>query len=385
MTQKLYETDAYCRRFEATVLSCEPQGDAFAVVLDQTAFFPEGGGQAPDSGTLAGIAVTDVQLKGDTVVHTTAAPPEVGVSVCGEIDWPLRFLRMQSHAGEHIVSGVIHAMFGYDNVGFHMSETTMTVDVNGPLTAADIDRIERAANEAVWKNAAITASFPTPEELETIPYRSKLDFTEGVRLITIEGVDCCACCAPHPAATGEIGAIKLLDFFPNKGGTRIEMTAGIHALADYAALHKANKTLMGALSAKRDAVVDAVHRQLDVAAQLRAENARLSRELAVCKLRPIAVDGGAFAVADGLSYDDMRFVANELVTTYAKCVLLSRSEGDGYLYVVSSTEAPITDLVKALNAAFAGKGGGRPTYAQGKITAPSQDELMAKVTQLLNG
>ncbi|MBQ3094334.1 MAG: hypothetical protein IJC52_04090 [Clostridia bacterium] len=385
MTQKLYETDAYCRHFEATVLSCEPQGDAFAVVLDQTAFFPEGGGQAPDGGTLGGATVTDVQPDGDTVVHTVSSPLEAGTTVCGEIDWPLRFSRMQSHAGEHIVSGVIHAMFGYDNVGFHMSETTMTVDVNGPLTAEDIDRIERAANEAVWQNVTITVSFPTAEELQTIPYRSKLDFTDGVRLITIDGVDCCACCAPHPARTGEIGAIKLLDFFPNKGGTRIEMTAGVHALADYAALHKANKTLMGMLSAKRDGVADAVQRQLDTAGQLRAENAKLSRELAVCKLTPTAVAGGVFAVAEGLSYDDMRFVANDMVAAHAKCVLLSRAAGDDYLYVVSSAEAPIADLVKALNAAFSGKGGGRPTYAQGKITAPSKEDLIAKVTELLNG
>ena len=386
MTQRLYEQDAYCRSFTATVESCAEKDGAYAVVLDRTAFFPEGGGQAADKGTLNGVPVLDVQLCGEKIVHKTESSFSPGETVTGELDWDLRFSRMQSHAGEHIVSGLIHAMFGYDNVGFHMSETVMTLDVNGPLTREDIEKIELRANRAVYDNVAITASCPDREALAEIPYRSKIEARDGIRLITIEGVDCCACCAPHPSKTGEIGVIKLLDFCPYKKGTRIEMTAGIHALRDYAALHNANKSMMSLLSAKRHEVQAAAERQSALIDTLRAEKDRLSKELALYKLQPVWVGSSVYSISVGLSYEDLRHCVNAMTKDgAAACIFLSETEAgaEEYLYVVSSAAKTAGTMAKALNSTFCGKGGGRPEYAQGKLSASSAEILRETLAAML--
>ncbi len=233
MTVKLYENDSYIKEFEATVISCEQTKDGYAVVLDKTAFFPEGGGQAADTGTLGNCTVNDVQISDGVVTHYTDKELNVGDKVIGTLNWDTRFARMQGHTGEHLVSGIIHTMFGYDNLGFHMSDKTLTLDPSGPLSAEDIKAVELAANKAVYENKEISVSYPTSEELERLDYRSKLDFTDGVRIVTIDGYDVCACCAPHVHRTGEIGVIKIIDFIQYKGGTRIEMVCGINALSDY--------------------------------------------------------------------------------------------------------------------------------------------------------
>lgn len=383
MTKRLYERDAYCREFTATVVSCEQDGEVYRVVLDQTAFFPEGGGQAADEGTLNGEAVQDVQLKDGEVVHTVSAPLAVGSTVHGCLNWPLRFERMQSHAGEHIVSGVVHRLFGYDNVGFHMSEALMTVDFNGPLSAEDLETVEREANAAVWQNAAITVSFPTPEEQATLTYRSKLENIDDLRLVTMEGIDCCACCAPHPARTGEIGLVKIVDSMPYKGGTRITMLAGKHALADYAALNRVNKSLMKLLSAPREAVAEAVNRHVEAEQTLRAENQQLLKRVALGELKPIAVNGSVMAATADIGFDEMRYCANTLMENDTKaCVLLS-AVGEGYLYVAAGDAAVVKAVVTLLNTQFGGKGGGKPNYAQGKVPSKSAEELLAAVEALL--
>ncbi len=389
MTIKLYEQDAYCRQFTATVESCEGENGVYRVVLDSTAFFPEGGGQAADEGTINGIKVLDVQCEGDTIVHTMEAALPVGAQVMGELDWELRYSRMQSHTGEHILSGVVHSLYGYSNVGFHMSEIVMTVDFSGPLTSADIEKIEQESNRAIYTNAAITISYPAKEELEQLRYRSKIDSLENprlvtTRLVTIGNIDCCACCAPHLAKTGEVGLIKVLDFYPNKQGTRLEMVAGIHALNDYIHLNATNKRLMGVLSAPRDGVESAVCEQQTILQTLRNENKKLLQKLALYELKPIHVADGAYAFANGLSYDELRYCANEWIKSGINtCVLLSGSDTDGYIYLVSSSGTDIRPMVKELNRQFAGKGGGPGTYAQGKIGAYAKDDITRYIEQLL--
>ena len=384
MTQRIYEQDAYCRRFEAQVLSCEAQGEAFAVVLDKTAFFPEGGGQAADGGTINDIAVLDVQQKGEAVVHTLAAPLPVGETVCGVLDWETRFARMQSHAGEHVLSGWVHRLFGYANVGFHMSDTLMTVDFDGPLTKEDVERVERCANRSIYENAPITVSFPSAAELESIDCRSKIEVKEGIRLVTVENVDCCACCAPHPAATGEIGCIKVISFCPYKGGTRLEMLAGVHALEEYAALNTAHKQIMALLSAARDELPQAVEKQLETVRALRAENQKLSRQLALATLRPVAVGEAAYALSNGLSYDELLHCANHLLENGKEtCILFSKTDGAHLIYVVCGKN-DVRDIVQKLNAALDGKGGGRGNHAQGKIAVVEEQAVCAAAEQLLS-
>jgi len=382
MTEKIYEHDSYCRSFSAIVESCTEEKSFYKVALNKTAFFPEGGGQAADSGTINGKKVLDVQMQDGIVWHMLSDPIPVGTEALCELDWDLRFSRMQSHTGEHIVSGVVYRLFGYQNVGFHMSEAIMTVDFDGALSQEQIEQIELQATQAIFENAPITVSYPAEEELKTLSFRSKTEHKD-TRLVTIENVDCCACCAPHVARTGEVGMVKIISFCPYKKGTRIELLAGIHAYRDYMALHTHTKGMMGLLSASRYSVQEAVNKQYELVQELRAENQKLSRRLAMSEIQTVAVGESVYAISEGFSHDDMRACSNSLLEQGVKiCILLSRAEGDDYLYVVSSATEDIRPIVQQLNANFSGKGGGRPNYAQGRLTA-SSEELKNMVEQIL--
>ncbi len=383
MTERLYETDAYCREFSATVLSCEAVDGGFAVVCDRTAFFPEGGGQAADEGTLGGAKVLDVQRRGDDVVHTVDAPLAVGSAVQGVLDWDVRYRRMQSHTGEHILSGVIFKLFGYSNVGFHMSESLMTVDVSGPLSAEDVERVEYEANRAVYRNVAITVTYPTAEELSTLPYRSKIDLQEDTRIVTIGDVDCCACCAPHLHCSGEVGVIKVVDFAPYKKGARIEMLAGFNAFLDYAALNAANKRMMSVLSAPRDGVESAAREQGETLGALHREVQELKKALALHTLTKQPIGEAVFASATGLSYDELRHCANAFLEEGASACFLFSAAEDGLLYVVSSAACDLRPIVTMLNSTFSGRGGGKPNYAQGKIAPCEESALKAAIEEAL--
>lgn len=372
-TIKLYENDSYIKEFSGTVTSCEEINGEFFVVLDKTAFFPEGGGQDADKGEINGIEVLDVQIKNDIIYHKLEKAFEIGSTVDCKIDWDTRFSRMQNHTGEHIVSGIIHRTFGYNNVGFHMNDSLVTFDVDGPLTDDDIKLVEKKANEAIYANNSIKAIYPTPEELPDYDYRSKLDITEGVRLIEIENTDLCACCAPHVARTGEIGIIKIVSCIPYKKGVRIEMLCGALALNDYMNLHNANKQIMNMLSAKRFETPDAVERIQNELGAARAENKKLSGELAMLKMEKHIRDNKVCVFIDGASYDELRNCSNTLIEEYEFCYLFSNADENNYIYVVSSKENSVRELVQELNKTFNGKGGGRDTYAQGKITATKED------------
>ena len=379
MSKKIYLNDSYCKEFWATVVSCENKDAGYEIVLDETAFFPEGGGQAADRGTIDGMDVTDVQEKDGKVMPTVVGEIPVGKEVSCVLDWELRFSRMQSHSGEHIVSGVAHSLFDCTNVGFNMSETMMTVDLDKALSAEDVARIELLSNKAIYKNIEIKAIYPTKEELERLNFRSKIELSDDARIVVIGDVDTCACCAPHVARTGEIGIIKIVNAYSYKQGTRIEMLAGINAIYDYIALNSANKELMGLLSASRNNVNEAVIRQNEQLNALRVENAQMSKRLALLELEPVNVGDGVYAIAKNLTYDELRHCANSLQEQGEKTCVLFSSADEGYIYVVASTVRDVREIVKELNAKFSGKGGGKPDYAQGKIA----DEIDIKIIEEL--
>lgn len=372
-TNKLYENDSYIKDFSATVLSCEEKDGAYFLALDRTAFFPEGGGQDADKGKIGDADVLDVQIKNDVIYHKVSKSFNENEEVTCTLDWDTRFSRMQNHTGEHIVSGVIHSIFGYNNVGFHMNDTLITLDVDGPLTEEDIKTVELKSNKAIYDNKSIKAIYPTAEELPDYDYRSKLDITEGVRLIEIEDYDLCACCAPHVAKTGEIGIIKILSFIPYKKGTRIEMICGALALSDYQTLHTTNKSVMNMLSAKRFEIAESVERIQNELATLKAENKKLMGEIASLKMEKHTNDNKVCVFIDGVSYDELRNCSNELIEEFEYCYLFSNTDEDNYIYVVSSKENNVRELVLNLNKAFNGKGGGRDTYAQGKIVGTKEE------------
>ena len=374
-TIKLYENDSYIKEFSGTVLSCEEKDGAYFVVLNQTAFFPEGGGQDADKGKIGEADVLDVQIKNDVIYHKVNKSFNENEEVTCKLDWETRFSRMQNHTGEHMVSGVIHSLFGYNNVGFHMNDTLVTLDVDGPLNDEDIKKIELKSNKAIYENKSIKAIYPTAEELDNYDYRSKLDITEGVRLIEIEDYDLCACCAPHVTKTGEIGIIKIIGYIPYKKGTRIEMLCGLLAFNDYSNLHSTNKSVMNMLSAKRFEIAESVERIQGELGSARVENKKLLSQLATLKMEK-HINGNTVCVfIDGVSYDELRNCSNSLIEEYEYCYLFSNTDADNYIYVVSSKENNVRELVQNLNKTFNGKGGGRDTYAQGKIIASKMEIL----------
>ncbi len=384
MTERLYEKNAYCDEFCATVVSCTENDGAYDIVLDKTAFFPEGGGQAPDKGTIDGVSVLDVQIRDGVIFHKTERAIECGKRVLGKLDFALRFSRMQRHSGEHILSGIVHSLFGYNNVGFHMSEEEMTVDFDGILSQSDLEKVEKEVNFTLWKNLDISVSFPTDEEAKKLSYRSKLENIENLRLVTIDGVDVCACCAPHVARTGEIGIVKIIDATPNKGGVRLTVLAGEVALSDYARLNAANKQMMKTLSVSREDVAEAAKRQVEDVRSLRHEVGELSNRLAWSEMKAIEVGGAMLAFTEKLSYDELRFCSNMLAEKGSEInFLFSTDDGENYLYVISSPTRDVRPIVRSINDAFDGRGGGRENYAQGKITCAETEKIEAFVKEIL--
>lgn len=373
-TEKLYYENAYTKTFAGRVLSCEETKSGWAVVLDRTAFFPEGGGQTADTGILGGVHVTDAHERDGIVTHRTDGPLPVGETVTGQIDWPDRFRKMQNHTGEHIVSGIVHARFGYENVGFHLADCGCTFDFDGELTRAQLDEIEDMANAAVWENRPVTASFPGPEELETMEYRSKLDLRENVRIVTVEGIDRCACCAPHVSQTGEIGVIKLLDFMRHRGGVRIWAKCGADALADYRARYTASAVVSGLLNTPQADIVSGTETLL-------RQRDELKRGLTAVKLAALEKQAAALSETGGnmvIFLDEADEAGLRLLANAGKekaggvCAVFSGREGD-YRFVMASKTQDMRAFAKEIREPLNARGGGQETMISGRCAAAEAD------------
>ena len=370
MTEKLYDKDSHLYEFTAKVLSCEKNENGYAVTLDRTAFFPEGGGQLSDTGRIGVADVCDVQIK-DDIIHYTNAPLEVGREYPCTLDREKRFRRMQNHSGEHILSGIVHKMFGYDNVGFHMGSEDITVDYNGVLTPEQIAEVERLCNVAVTENVKITAVYPDPADLPNMEYRSKLELTENVRIVTIEGYDSCACCAPHVDRAGEIGIVKLLDSEKNKGGIRIHMLCGFDALDDYNARYHMIAETARSLSKKQNDLGNAVARMEKEISDLKFKMYALRRELIDRKTAELPEsDGNICFFEEDLNRNDMREIMNRgMEKCGGLCAVFCGSDSAGYTFVAGSKTVNMTEIAVTLREKFGAKGGGSFEMIQGSVDA----------------
>lgn len=375
-TEKLFYHDSHQKAFTAVVKACEEKDGRFEIQLDRTAFFPEGGGQYADTGVLGGVRVLDVREDQERVVHVTDGPLAPGQQVEGRIDWDERFMKMQQHTGEHIVSGLVHSRFGYHNVGFHLGSTDCTMDFDGEITREELAAIESEANRAVWKDLEVQVLYPSREELENIEYRSKIEIQGQVRIVVIPGYDTCACCAPHVKFTGEIGAIKLTNVQRYKGGVRVTMLCGQRALADYALKQEQAREISALLCARENETADAVQHLWDENIQLKAEIVRLEREMTACWARLIPDDEKTVCIFPGeLKSDAMRMLMNQVLEKERNlCAVFCGNDREGYRYVIGSREADMRLLVKEFNEVFDGRGGGRPEMVQG--TAHGKQEEM---------
>ena len=386
-TIRLFDQNSHTYTFSATVLSAKAGGspDTLNVILDATAFFPEGGGQYPDPGTLAGCPVTDVQEQGGIITHTVTVshlkgathPFEKGTVVKGELDAATRLVRMQNHSGEHIISGIVHRLYGYRNVGFHLGDGDVTLDFDGVLTREQLNAIEDEANAIVAACLPITAYYPSPEELATLSYRAKLALTEGVRIVRIgtdeDPKDLCACCAPHVDNTGEIGLIKLLDFIHYKGGVRIHMLCGSWALKDYRRRYAAVASMAAAMSVKQEDVVTGFERMQTEIDRHKQVISALRSKLEAHTVAAIPPTEGSLCLFDeGLEAPEMRRLLNAAVEKCGRlCGVFSGNDEAGYRYVIGRGD-PTIDLksrVGEINTALSAKGGGSSEMLQGSCTA----------------
>ena len=369
MTEKLFYEDSHMITFSAVVTACEKVGDYYEAVLDRTAFFPEGGGQYADTGLIDGVKVLDAHERDGVIYHKVEHELSVGKQVEGTIDWEERFSKMQHHSGEHIVSGLVNAIYGYDNVGFHMGKDAVTMDFNGVLSKEQIKEIERKANEAVVKNLDIQVLYPSNEELTSMNYRSKIEIEGQVRIVVVPGYDTCACCAPHVNKTGEIGLIKLIGVQNYKGGVRVSMLCGFRAIADYEAKSESTKSISVMLSAKEEEIAGEVAKLKEELAMQKAKVAEIQSKLLNYKVQDIAQDEPLVILFEqDISGDAPRELVNRLLEKGTKvCVVFAETEVNQYRYVIGSKMMDVRPFSKMLNEKFSGRGGGKPEMVQGSV------------------
>lgn len=369
-TRKLYYEDSHLSRFSATVLSCTDIGKGFEVILDATAFYPEGGGQAADTGILGGVRVLDTRERGETVVHLCDGPLEEGSRVEGIIDYDLRFPRMQQHSGEHIVSGILYRRYGWQNKGFHMGTDLITIDVEGVVPPEDLPSIEAEANAAVWANLPVKTWYPSAEELPAIPYRSKKALTGAVRIVEFPGFDICACCGTHVQATGEVGLIKLFTSVGFRGGSRIEMACGEQALRLMNIAYEQNKLVSQAFSAQIHETGAAARRMNDVLSQLKYRIVGLERRIFAGIAADCEGKGDVLHFEESLDSTAIRELADAIAKKCggAACVFSGSDEG-GYGFCLVTRSGDLRQLGKDMTKALGGRGGGKPICQQGRVQA----------------
>ena len=387
-TQKYYEADAYRREADAVILAAEPDGRGGGkLALDGTVFYPEGGGQPADHGTLtlpdgARLTVTDVHEQGGVIWHRVDALPDTaapGTAVTGRIDWAWRFDKMQQHTGEHILSGILHQMFGAENVGFHIGSDAVRMDTSVPISAEGLREAELAANRIVWQNVPVLITYPTREELARMTYRSKKEIEGQVRIVTIPGADVCACCGTHTAATGAVGQIKILAAENYKGGVRLSIVCGERALLAAQAMRQRQADIGALLSAKPSETAHAVHRVYDEYTALKFSHFGLCSELFDALAAQVAPGADAIRIVPGLDPDGLHRLAARLseATTGLCAALTANEKGTGYC--LAQAGGDLRALTKALNTALNGRGGGKPGICQGSCAAaPEQVETFLK-------
>ncbi len=376
MTVRLFDQDPLMREFTARVLDCQKKEVGYAVVLDRTAFFPEGGGQGADHGVLGGVQVLDVHDHHGEITHTTDGPLPVGQEVTGKIDGVRRLDMMQQHSGEHIFSGLVHRLFGYDNVGFHIGTEAVTMDFNGPMSEEDVRRVELLANEAVWANLPVQASVPPKEELQAMAYRSKKPIDGDVRIVRIEGVDTCACCGTHVPYTGAVGQVKVIGVMKYKSGVRISILCGRRALEYENAMQDQMRESARMLSAKPLETADAVQRLHDERDALRARVEELGLRLFEAEAARVADCDVRVVVADMLPPSYLRKAAGRL-SEGAKMALVLAPREDGWSFALSAQALDVRPATKALCEAFGGKGGGPKDMTQGVLGHADVDQIRA--------
>lgn len=367
-TRKLYYEDPHLSQFSAEVLTCGEAKGGFAVTLSATAFYPEGGGQAGDTGVLGNVRVLDTQEKNGQILHLCDGPLTPGQTVAGTIDYAPRFLRMQQHSGEHMISGILHRRYGVHNTGFHMGSEIITIDFDGVIPKEDLPEIEAEANRGVWQDIPIKCWYPSQEELPNVFYRTKRALPWPVRIVEIPGFDSCACCGTHVQRTGEIGLIKLLSVIPFRGGSRMEMACGSAALKLLNAAYDQNKLVSQAFSAKLEETGAAAQKMNDTLAQLKYRITGLEMRVFSQIAEGYRGKGNVCHFEDGLDSAGIRVLADAIADGCGGTVaVFGGSDAEGYGFCLATREGDLRELCKTMTKTLNGRGGGKPQFQQGRV------------------
>ena len=374
MTHKLFYEDCHLSRFRARVTDCEKSEKGYEISLDATAFYPEGGGQACDLGTLNDVRVLHVQERGTQIVHLCEAPLEIGSAVEGIIDYDRRFDLMQQHTGEHIVSGIINRRYGFHNVGFHMGSAMIEIDFDGVVPAEDLRSIEQEANSALWQNLPVRCWYPSEEELPHVFYRTKRALPWPVRIVQVPEFDSCACCGVHVARTGEVGLIKLFSVVPLRGGCRIEMSCGARAMKLLNQAFDQNRLVSQAFSAQWFETGEAARKMNEALSGEKFRMAQLQKRI----FEMIAEDYVNFENVVHFEQDldsaQVRMLADAIAQRCDGTVaVFSGTEEEGYAYAMVDHKNDLRTFGKEMTAALNGRGGGKPNFQQGRVAAKRQE------------
>lgn len=377
-TEKLFYEDCHLYDFSATVQSCEKVEKGYLVTLDATAFYPEGGGQAYDLGTLGQANVLDVQEKEGEIYHLCDKPLAPGTTVEGHIDHGRRFDLMQQHSGEHIVSGIICNMFHCHNVGFHVGKDVMEIDFDAPITPKKLGQIELLANEAVQKNLPIRCYYPEKEELSSIPYRSKKALDWPVRIVEIPGYDICACCGVHVEKTGEIGLIKLLSCVKLRGGVRLQLVCGRRAVMQMQEIFAQNTLVCQAFSAKPTETGAAAQRMNETLAQWKLKANSLQSRIFQITAGHYKNAKNAVHFEENLNGNQLRELADAMARVCNGWVAAVTGDEQGCTLCLMGTD--LAPIIEQLKANFPLRGGGKPGTFQGSAEADAK-----QITSFLQG
>lgn len=377
MTIKLYDEDSYIKEFDATVLSVSETEKGYKTELDRTAFFPEEGGQTPDKGTIDGVAVSYVEIKGDVIFHYLEKPLETGAKVHGAIDWDHRFRNMQMHSGEHVFSGLIYEKYGFNNVGFHLSDNSATMDYDGKLSKEEVLELEKLANEVIYKNVSIKAEYPEKEALDALEYRSKKALSGPIRIVTVEGVDVCACCAPHVKSTGEIGILKIQSVENYKGGIRINYLCGLRALEEYERKLDTLREISRVLSSKPGEEIAKINKLSEDLKQALFDLTALKYKNIKTDIERSFNEGQCAKGVYVLCKEDsscIKYALSELLNLYSESAFVFAGDDEsGYRYMAEAKSGDLSKVSSLYKEKYAAKGGGRPNSIQGTLFGNIED------------
>ena len=371
-TRKLYYEDCHTREFTARVISCREAGERFAVTLDATAFYPVGGGQAADTGILNEARVLDCREENGEILHICDRPLEAGMTVAGKIDWEPRFIRMQQHTGEHILSGILFSRYGCHNSGFHMNLNRMQVDFDRPIPQEDLAEIEAAANDAIWRNLPVLCSVPDPDALAGLSYRTKRALPWPVRIVEIPGIDRCACCGVHVSSTGEVGILKIYSMIPFRDGVRLEMACGKAAKTYLDHIYRENQQVSRLFSVPVTDTAQGAQTLLDRLEGEKNRAANLERELFARIAGENTGRGDVVIFRENLSSDGIRLLADALADSCGGTAAVLSGKGDTWRWCLAARQGDLKPLEDGMKKALNARGGGKPGFRQGSLRAEKE-------------